>query len=257
MNKLDLLFNKKKNNFLTIFATAGYPKLEDTISVVKSLDKTNVDVIEIGIPYSDPLADGPVIQEASEIALANGMKIDLMFDQIETFKEEVSTPYLLMGYYNQLIKYGIERFLQKCQQTNVSGLILPDMPFEIYLKDHQALFEKYNQKVVFLITPQTSEDRIQQIVGATTGFVYVVSNSATTGTANGQYNEEFLQKIKKYSFDKPKMIGFGIATNEDYRKANEFADGAIIGSAFLKMLKNSNDLENDIERFVQNIKEEN
>ena len=256
MNKLDLLFTTKKENILTIYATAGFPNLDDTPKVVKALDKAGVDIIEIGVPYSDPLADGPIIQQTSEKALQNGMKLDLLFEQMNTFRDEVSAPYVLMGYYNQVLKYGLEKFLSKCLEAGVSGLILPDMPFEIYLSEHKNLFEKYDQKVVFLITPQTNEERIQQIVNATTGFVYIVSNSATTGTSNGTYNEEFLNRIANLKITKPKLIGFGIATHQDYKKANQFADGAIIGSAFLKMLDESENLNQDIKQFVHNIKEE-
>ncbi|MBF0596976.1 tryptophan synthase subunit alpha [Faecalibacter rhinopitheci] len=254
MKTLDLLFQEKKENLITIYTTAGYPNLMDTPTVLKQLQNNNVDIIEVGIPYSDPLADGPTIQATSEKALANGMNLKTLFDQLKSIKEEMHTPIVLMGYYNQMMKFGIEKFLGECKESGVSGLILPDMPFEIYLKEHQSLFEKYNQKVVFLITPQTPKDRIKAINDATSGFVYVVSNSATTGATEANYNEDFLAGLKNLGLTKPYQIGFGISTKTDVEKAWGFADGAIIGSAFLRAIENSNDLEKSVDDFIATIK---
>ncbi|MBQ0148859.1 MAG: tryptophan synthase subunit alpha [Flavobacteriaceae bacterium] len=254
MKTLDLLFQEKKENLITIYTTAGYPNLMDTPTVLKQLQNNNVDIIEVGIPYSDPLADGPTIQATSEKALANGMNLKTLFDQLKSIKEEMHTPIVLMGYYNQMMKFGIEKFLKECKESGVSGLILPDMPFEIYLKDHQSLFEKYNQKVVFLITPQTPKDRIKAINDATSAFVYVVSNSATTGATEANYNEDFLAGLKNLGLTKPYQIGFGISTKTDVEKAWGFADGAIIGSAFLRAIENSNDLEKSVDDFIATIK---
>ena len=255
MNTLDQLFQTKKNDLLAIYTTAGYPKLDDTPKIINALAKSGADIIEVGIPYSDPLADGPVIQKTSEQALKNGLTIDLLFQQLASV-QALETPILLMGYYNQLMKYGLEKFLQNCKKTNVAGLIIPDMPVEIYQEQHQTLFETYDQKVVFLITPKTSEERAQKLIDATTGFVYIVSNSATTGTSNSSYNESFLKSIKEKKLSKPSLVGFGIATAADYQKATEFADGAIIGSAFLKMLSESENLDQAIEQFIHTIKKE-
>ena len=182
MNKLDQLFDQKSNNLITIYTTAGYPNLNDTPTVIKELDNNKVDIIEVGIPYSDPLADGPTIQATSEKALANGMTLAILFEQLKAVQNEISAPIVLMGYYNQVMTFGLEKFLQNCQESGVSGLILPDMPYEIYLAQHKDLFEKYDQKVTFLITPLTTEKRIKEINDATSGFVYIVSSSATTGS---------------------------------------------------------------------------
>lgn len=254
MNALDLLFQKKQEKLITIYTTAGYPNLMDTPAILKQLQKNNVDIIEVGIPYSDPLADGPTIQATSEKALANGMKLNVLFEQLKSVKEEITTPIILMGYYNQLLKYGVEEFLKASKEAGVSGLILPDMPFQIYLDQHKELFEKYDQSVVFLITPQTPEDRIKAINDATTGFVYVVSNSATTGATEANYNEDFLNSLKDLGLTKPYQIGFGISTKEDVEKAWSYANGAIIGSAFLRAITESNNIEKSVDQFIGSIK---
>lgn len=255
MNKLDQLFDQKSNNLITIYTTAGYPNLDDTSTVIKELDNNKVDIIEVGIPYSDPLADGPTIQATSEKALANGMTIAILFDQLKSVQSEISAPIVLMGYYNQVMTFGLEKFLQNCQESGVSGLILPDMPYEIYLAQHKDLFEKYNQKVTFLITPLTTEKRIKEINDATSGFVYIVSSSATTGSTKSNYNEDFLSKVKNLGLTKPHQIGFGISTKEDVEKAWSFANGAIIGSAFLRVLdKVENNLSESIKDYINSLK---
>ena len=255
MNKLEQLFNQKNNNLLTIYTTAGYPNLSDTPVILRELDKNNVDIIEVGIPYSDPLADGPTIQATSEKALANGMTLDILFEQLKSVQNEISAPIVLMGYYNQVMTFGLEKFLQNCQETGVSGLILPDMPYEIYLAQHKDLFEKYDQKVTFLITPLTSEKRIKEINDATSGFVYIVSSSATTGAAQSNYNEDFLAKVKSLGLTKPHQIGFGISTKEDVQKAWSFANGAIIGSAFLRVLeKSEGNLSDSIKNYLTELR---
>ena len=253
MKTLDLLFQEKKENLITIYTTAGYPNLLDTPTVLKQLQKNNVDIIEVGIPYSDPLADGPTIQATSEKALANGMNLKTLFEQLKSVKEEMHTPIVLMGYYNQMMKFGIEQFLSECQEAGVSGLILPDMPFEIYLKEHQHLFEQFQQKVIFLITPQTPKERIKAINDATSGFVYVVSNSATTGATEAHYNEAFLAQLKDLGLTKPYQIGFGISTKEDVEKAWSYANGAIIGSAFLRAIENTSNLEQAVDDFMHSL----
>ncbi|WP_313375366.1 tryptophan synthase subunit alpha [Chishuiella sp.] len=254
MNKLQQVLDKKTKNLITIYTTAGFPKLEDTPTIIKELDKNNVDIIEVGIPYSDPLADGPTIQDTSEKALKNGMTLDILFKQLSSVKDEINTPIVLMGYYNQVMTFGLEKFLQNCETSGVSGLILPDMPYDIYLEKHKDLFEKYNQKVTFLITPLTSEKRIKEINDATSGFIYIVSSSATTGSTASNFNEEFLSKIKNYGLTKPYQIGFGISTKNDVQKAWEFANGAIIGSAFLRILeKAEGDYSNSIKNYIDSI----
>ncbi len=255
MNKLDQLFDQKSNNLITIYTTAGYPNLNDTPTVIKELDNNKVDIIEVGIPYSDPLADGPTIQATSEKALANGMTLAILFEQLKAVQNEISAPIVLMGYYNQVMTFGLEKFLQNCQESGVSGLILPDMPYEIYLAQHKDLFEKYDQKVTFLITPLTTEKRIKEINDATSGFVYIVSSSATTGSTKSNYNEDFLSNVKSFDLTKPHQIGFGISTKEDVEKAWSFANGAIIGSAFLRVLdKAENKLPESIKEYISSLK---
>ena len=255
MNKLDQLFDQKSNNLITIYTTAGYPNLNDTPTVIKELDNNKVDIIEVGIPYSDPLADGPTIQATSEKALANGMTLAILFDQLKAVQNEISAPIVLMSYYNQVMTFGLEKFLQNCQESGVSGLILPDMPYEIYLAQHKDLFEKYDQKVTFLITPLTTEKRIKEINDATSGFVYIVSSSATTGSTKSNYNEDFLSNVKSFGLTKPHQIGFGISTKEDVEKAWSFANGAIIGSAFLRVLdKAENKLPESIKEYISSLK---
>ncbi|TGN29361.1 tryptophan synthase subunit alpha [Empedobacter tilapiae] len=255
MNKLEQLFTQKNNNLITIYTTAGYPNLSDTPVILKELDRNNVDIIEIGIPYSDPLADGPTIQATSEKALVNGMTLDILFKQLKSVQNEISSPIVLMGYYNQVMTFGLEKFLQNCQESGVSGLILPDMPYEIYLAQHKELFEKYDQKVTFLITPLTTEKRIKEINDATSGFVYIVSSSATTGATTSNYNEVFLSNIKNLGLTKPHQIGFGISTKEDVEKAWEFSNGAIIGSAFLRLLeKSEGNFQETIKDYIQSLR---
>lgn len=254
MNALDLKLQEKKENLITIYTTAGYPNLLDTPVILKQLQNNKVDIIEVGIPYSDPLADGPTIQATSEKALANGMKLNILFEQLKSVKEEIHTPIVLMGYYNQLLKYGAEEFLKQCKDAGVSGLILPDMPFQIYLDQHKELFEKYDQRVVFLITPQTPADRIKEINDATTGFIYVVSNSATTGATEANYNEDFLARLKDLGLTKPYQIGFGISTKQDVEKAWKYSNGAIIGSAFLRSISETDNITESVDTFINSIK---
>lgn len=255
MNKLEQLFSQKNNHLITIYTTAGYPNLRDTPIILKELDRNKVDIIEVGIPYSDPLADGPTIQATSEKALANGMTLDILFEQLNAVKNEISAPIVLMGYYNQVMTFGLEKFLQNCKESGVSGLILPDMPYEIYLAQHKALFEKYDQKVTFLITPLTTEQRVKEINDATSGFIYIVSNSATTGATTSNYNEDFLANVKNLGLTKPHQIGFGISTKEDVEKAWQFANGAIIGSAFLRVLeKAEGNYSEAIKNYIESLK---
>ncbi|MFA9289942.1 MAG: tryptophan synthase subunit alpha [Solirubrobacteraceae bacterium] len=248
------LFNSNKN-LLAIYFTAGYPKLEDTTIILKTLDKGNVDLIEVGMPYSDPLADGNTIQETSRIALENGMNIELLFNQLASVKDQIKTPIFIMGYYNQFLQFGPELFLIKCKETGVKGLILPDLPVEYYTIHYQELFEKYNIKISFLITPNTKEDRIQTLSNASSGFLYIVSSSSTTGSKEGISDEQiaFFNKINQLKINNTQLIGFGISNQESFYKASEYANGAIIGSAFLNALKGIN-LELEVSNFIKAIK---
>lgn len=255
MNRLEHLFSTKKN-ILNIYTTAGFPKLNDTIDVVKNLAASGVDMVEIGMPFSDPLADGPTIQQSSEIAIQNGITLDLIFEQIQEIRKTVNIPIMLMGYLNQIVKYGTEEFLLKAKDVGVDGLILPDLPLDIYLEDYKTLFETHDLKMSFLITPQTSEERIKLIANESTAFLYVVSSFAITGSKSDIQDSQidYFNYINNLELSVPKLIGFGISNADTFSKACTYADGAIIGSAFIKRLKKSTNLSKDIKQFVNNIK---
>lgn len=255
MNRLEHLFSTKKN-ILNIYTTAGFPKLNDTIEVVKVLAASGVDMVEIGMPFSDPLADGPTIQDSSEIAIQNGITLDLIFEQIQEIRKTVDIPIMLMGYLNQVVKYGTEQFLSKAKAVGVDGLILPDLPLDIYLDEYKTLFETHNLKMSFLITPQTSENRIRLIAKESTAFLYVVSSFAITGSKSDIEDSQidYFNYINNLELSVPKLIGFGISNAETFSKACAYADGAIIGSAFIKSLKSSTNLSVDIKQFISNIK---
>jgi len=256
MNRINELFEKKQNNILSIFFTAGYPGLNDTAKIIKSLQNSEVDMIEIGMPFSDPLADGPVIQQSSQVALKNGMSLKLLLNQLKDIRKEVNIPLILMGYLNPVYQFGIERFCEKATETGVDGLILPDLPMQEYVEDYKTIFEKYKLHNIFLITPQTTEERIRKIDAESKGFIYMVASSSTTGAKSAilTEQEDYFKRIAKMNLTSPKIIGFGISTNETFQKACKYANGAIIGSAFIKLLEKSENPENDIIDFANGIK---
>lgn len=236
---------KKDKKQLSIFITAGFPELNSTGKQILELQAKGVDFIEVGIPFSDPMADGPVIQHSSEIALKNGMTLNLLFQQLKAIKEEVKIPLVLMGYLNPILAFGLERFLEACQQINVSTVIIPDLSFEIYQRFHQTTFEKHGVSLVFLITPDTSEERIRQIEQVSqNSFVYLVSSTKITGGGFEITNELGIKykKIRGILKDTPLMMGFGISNLTDAKKAQAYCDGAIIGSAYIKAIFSGKDL---------------
>ncbi|MBI3502946.1 MAG: tryptophan synthase subunit alpha [Bacteroidetes bacterium] len=249
MNKLNTLFREKKN-ILSIYFTAGFPKLDDTNFILSELEKSGADMIEIGIPFSDPLADGPTIQHSSEVALRNGMNLQLLFQQLPTANCQLPT--LLMGYLNPVLQFGMENFCRKANEVGISGVILPDLPMDEYLSKYKNTFEKYNLKNIFLITPQTSDARIKMIDKHSDGFIYMVSSASTTGTKMGidSEKEKFFQRIKKMKLKNPVMIGFGISDMESFSRACKYANGAIIGSAFIKHLESGA----EVKKFISGIK---
>jgi len=256
MNRLEHLFSTKEN-ILNIYTTAGYPKLNDTVEVAQELAAAGVDMVEIGMPFSDPLADGPTIQHSSEVAISNGITLDLIFDQIKEIRKTVDIPIMLMGYINQLMKYGIEDFLAKASSVGVDGFILPDLPLDIYQEEYKSLFEKYHLKMSFLITPQTTDDRIKLIAQESNAFLYVVSSFAITGSKSDlqQSQLDYFKKIEAMSINTPKLIGFGISNATTFNTACNYANGAIIGSAFIKTLsKPSTDLKTTIHNFIKPLK---
>ncbi|ADR21035.1 tryptophan synthase alpha chain [Marivirga tractuosa] len=253
--RIEHIFQQKGKEKLTIYFTAGYPNLEDTGTVLKALDKADVDIIEIGMPYSDPLADGPVIQQSSMKALENGMNLNKLFEQLADLRKITDKPVFIMGYCNNVLKYGTEKFCQKCAEVGVDGLILPDMPMHEFKLQFKPIFEKYNLKNVFLITPKTSEERIREVDAQEGGFIYMVSSSSTTGGSWGDSPErlDYLKRIQAMNLKTPRMVGFGISDHEALSMVNQHSDGGIIGSAFIKAL-DEDDLEGSIERFVEMIK---
>jgi len=237
MKKLNQLLEDKKN-VLSIFFTAGFPNLNDTQAIVSELSKSNVDFIEVGLPYSDPLADGPTIQDSSQVALQNGMNLDIVFEQLKAIKDTNSTPLVLMGYLNQLLKYGEDKFCQACVTCGIETVILPDLPMIEYENHYQQLFKKYGLTNVFLITPHTSDKRIRKIDALSEAFIYVVASASITG-AKGEISEQqigYFERVKAMNLKSKLIIGFGISDKETFDTACEFSSGAIIGSAFIKYL---------------------
>lgn len=256
-NRLTELFKKKSNNLLNIYFTAGYPGLNDTVTVLKALEKAGVDMVEIGMPYSDPVADGPVIQQSSLDAINNGMTIKNLLTQLKDIRKEVTIPILVMGYFNTVMQYGVERFIKEISEIGIDGVILPDLPLDEYTGHYQSLCESHNISNVLLITPNTSDERLHLIDGITQGFIYMVSTNSTTGNdakSTEQNHDAYFDRIKNMGLKSPRMIGFNIKDKKTFADACKYANGAIIGSAFVKMLANSHLLEDDIIQFVKNIK---
>ena len=257
MNRLDKVFaDNPEGNLLNVYFTAGYPQLKDTRTILRALQSAGADLVEIGMPYSDPMADGPTIQESNDVALANGMSIATLFDQLEGMREEIDLPIVLMGYVNPVMQYGLERFCQRCQEVGVDGLILPDLPMAEYLDMHKSLFDQYGLYNIFLITPQTSEARIRQIDENSHGFIYMVSSASITG-AKGSITEgqvDYFNRVNGMGLRNPRLIGFGISNHETFSKACQYAKGAIIGSAFINLVRESQDLEKDITEYIHAVK---
>ncbi len=229
---------KEDKKLLSIYFTAGYPSLNNTVKIIEDLENNGVDMIEIGLPFSDPLADGPTIQESSTAALKNGMTTEILFSQLKDIRKTVSIPLIIMGYFNPMLQYGVEAFCKKCQEIGIDGLILPDLPLDVYQEEYQEIFKKHGLLNVFLITPQTSDDRIHQIDNASNGFIYMVSSASVTGSKSGfgQEQESYFERIAKMNLKNPQIVGFGIKDEETFKQATKTAKGAIIGSAFIKHL---------------------
>jgi tryptophan synthase alpha chain len=238
MNSIEKLFQKKDKNLLSIYFTCGYPNLDDTTQVISELEKSGVDFIEVGLPYSDPLADGPTIQDSSQQALENGVNLDIIFEQLLTIKETNKTPLVLMGYLNQMIKYGEDKFCQKVVDCGIDTLILPDLPMIEFENHYKDLFEKYGLTNVFLITPHTSDERIRKIDSYSKAFIYVVASASITGAKGDISNNQvaYFERIKSMNLESKLIIGFGISDKQTFNTACEYANGTIIGSAFIKSL---------------------
>ena len=226
------------SKILSIYFTAGYPKLDDTTRIIKQLADEGVDMIEIGLPFSDPLADGPTIQASSTAALKNGMHTELLFEQLKGIRDHVDIPLIIMGYFNPVLQYGVEAFCKKCSETGIDGLILPDLPLDVYVDEYREIFESHGLLNIFLITPQTSEARIRQIDENSNGFIYMVSSASTTGAKSGFGDEQtdYFKRIARLQLRNPQIVGFGISNAQTFEQATTYAKGAIIGSAFIKHL---------------------
>lgn len=237
MNQIDQLFQNKEKDILSIYFSAGYPNVEDTVPTLQMLEKQGVDLVEVGIPFSDPVADGPVIQLAAKQSLENGMSLKLLFEQLAEARKSVKMPIVLMGYWNSVYKYGVEAFLKDCQKCEISGVIIPDLPLDEYEDNYRADFESYGVYNILLVTPQTSQERLDVICKAAKGFLYMVSTSATTGSALEQdaEKEAYFQKTAERGV--PTLIGFGIQDKASFENASRFSNGAIIGTAFVESLK--------------------
>ena len=238
MNRIDQTFKKNKK-LLSIYFSAGHPELEDTVPILETLQDSGVDMVEIGLPFSDPLADGPTIQESSTCALRNGMTTEKLFDQLENIRENIHIPLILMGYFNPIMQYGIERFCQKCQSIGIDGLIIPDLPIDLYHEYHKEVFDKYNLYSMFLITPHTPNARINFIDSISNGFIYMVSSASVTGPQKnfGKIQEDYFKRIANMKLSTPQIVGFGISNAKTYQVATKYSSGGIIGSAFIKFLE--------------------
>lgn len=255
MNRLNQLFATKKENLLSIYFTAGYPELNTTVAIAEALEKAGADFLEIGFPYSDPVADGPTIQHSSQTALDNGMNLNRLFEELKELRQRVSIPVLLMGYVNPIVQFGVERFCKQAAAVGVDGIIVPDLPMYEYEMLYANYFEDNNLSNIFLVTPQTSEERIRKIDDLSNSFIYLLSSSSITG-GNLQLTdsiESYYNRIKAMELKNPTIIGFGISDHQSFSKACNYANGAIVGSAFVKLLGQENYMDK-IPAFIKGIK---
>lgn len=253
MNRIDKLFREKKEGVLSVYFTAGYPRLEDTLRIIEMLERHGADLVEIGMPFSDPVADGPIIQESSQKAIKNGMNTSYLFQQLKELRSITSMPVVLMGYLNPVYRFGMDRFLDHCEEMGVDGVILPDFPAEEYALNEKKAFEERGIHNVLLITPQTPEERIHYLGGLSRGFLYMVSSYSTTGVSGAFHEKQisYFKKIESYKLAIPRLVGFGVSNGENFRIACQYARGAIIGSAFIRALGNRGTLDTRISEFMQ------
>jgi tryptophan synthase alpha chain len=255
-NRINQLFETKKENILSIYFTAGFPRLGDTVEIIQQLEQNGVDLVEIGIPFSDPTADGPTIQRSSETALKNGMSLKLLFSQLKDIRNSVKIPLIMMGYLNPVLQFGVEKFCKACSETGIDGIILPDLPLEEFEEHYQQYFQENNLHNILLITPQTPESRIRKIDESSGGFIYMVSSASTTGTGKKaeDFNQVYFQKIQQMNLKNPRLIGFGISDRETFSNACRYAPGAIIGSAFVNALQQEKEPATAVHLFIKSIK---
>ena len=255
MNRIDKLFKEKKENILSVYFTAGYPKSDDTIEVIKTLEKNGVDLLEIGVPFSDPMADGPVIQASGNEALRNGMSLKKLFTQLKDVRAEASIPLVLMGYLNPIMQYGFENYCKSAAECGIDGLIIPDLPFSEYMESYKSIAEEHGLHMIMLITPETSEERIKLIDQNTSGFIYMVSSASVTGARNSftETNLNYFRRVNKLNLQNPRLIGFGISNKETFEAACRESSGAIIGSKFITLLNSEGTIEAAAEKLIEAI----
>ncbi len=254
MNRLEELFTRKKSNVLNVFCTAGFPQLNSTWEVMKALQDNGADIIELGMPYSDPLADGPVIQASNTKALQNGMTMQLLFEQLRDFRKEIYVPVILMGNINPVLQFGFENFCKQAASLPVDGIILPDLPEYEFENEYGAIIKRYGLDFIFLITPETSEERIKKLDTLSTGFLYVVSSSSTTGNKKDFTEvEKYLQRLQNMQLKNSLIVGFGIKDKSTFQSACKYANGAVIGTAYIKALENATDIQSATKAFLSSI----
>ena len=253
MNRIDKKL-KEEGKLLSIYFTAGFPNLNDTADIIIKLQESGVDMIEIGLPFSDPLADGPTIQDSSMSAIKNGMTTEMLFNQLKDIRDKVSIPLIIMGYFNPILQYGVEKFCKKCNEIGIDGLIIPDLPIDYYVENYKSIFENNMLYNMFLIAPQTSDERIRKIDSISKGFIYMVSSSSITGSKNSFSSEQinYFERIEKMDLNTPRIIGFGVGNKEAFNATVDYSKGAIIGSAFIKNL-HENGIDS-IDSFIKSIR---
>ena len=258
MNRINKLFNDRaKKDLLSVYFCAGYPTLNSTVEIITELERQGIDMIEVGIPFSDPMADGPVIQNAATQALRNGMTLRLLFQQLQDVRHHIHLPLVLMGYLNPIMQYGFENFCRSCVVCGIDGVIIPDLPYRDYMEHYRIISERYNIRVIMLITPESDEERIRLIDEHTDGFIYMVSSAATTGTQK-DFNKEkldYFQRIQSMNLQNPRMIGFGISNKQTFQSACKYAAGAIIGSKFVTLLGEEGNPEKAVSKLLEALKE--
>ncbi|MDR0232951.1 MAG: tryptophan synthase subunit alpha [Dysgonamonadaceae bacterium] len=253
MNRITNLFNTKKLGILSVYFTAGYPNLNDTTTILKELQAKGIDLVEIGIPFSDPMADGPVIQQAATQALRNGMSLKKLFEQLNDIRKEIHIPLILMGYLNPVMQYGFENFCRDCAKVGIDGMIIPDLPFADYISEYKAIAEQYNLKMIMLITPETSEERIHQIDTNTDGFIYMVSSAATTGAQQSfdEQKQAYFSRINNMALRNSLLVGFGISNKATLDAVNTYSSGGIIGSKFIQLLQSETTPEKAVDKLLE------
>lgn len=256
MNRIDRMFSGGGGEILSVYMTAGYPELDDTVKIIRALQENGADMVEIGIPFSDPLADGPVIQHSSQVALGNGMSVKRLFRQLEGIRDNIDIPLVLMGYLNPILRFGVEGFLQNCRDTGIDGVIIPDLPPEVYAADYRKLFRSHGIHHPLLVTLHTGKERVVKIAGLSGGFLYLVADASTTGEKSSvkAHQIDYFRRIGEMGLGIPALVGFGISSHETFRAACRFARGAIIGSAFIRMLGEEGAGTESVGRFVRRIR---